>query len=198
MTKKKGAQTVEVITGRKIVLSSGVGKTNIDELNWLTETVLASASAWKHTGWAYVADCSKMDPVSPAEGGVLVTMTQKFVEAGCKAFAFAEGNSIMLKVQAKKNTERSKTGVAEAHFATCSRSKLLTKLLKTFDKDFREIFSGFRGTKRRAKPSAFFDNNFVNNAYFSVVTSSSSLQFASSTSKALISSLTACLCSWSF
>lgn len=118
MAKKNGAQTVDVIPGRKIVLSAGVGKTNIDELKWLTDTVLKSASAWKHTGWAYIADCSQMQPVSPAEGGELVTMTQKFVEAGCKAFAFAEGNSIMLKVQAKKNTERSQTGVAEGHFTT--------------------------------------------------------------------------------
>lgn len=59
-----------------------------------------------------------MSPVSPAEGGELVVMTQKFVEAGCKAFAFAEGKSLMLKVQAQKNTERSQTGVTEGHFAT--------------------------------------------------------------------------------
>lgn len=118
MAKKNGAQSVETIPGRRIVLSAGVGKTNIDELKWLTETVLSSAKLWKNTGWAYIADCSQMSPVSPAEGGELVTMTKKFVEAGCKAFAFAEGNSIMLKVQAQKNTERSQTGVAEAHFAT--------------------------------------------------------------------------------
>lgn len=118
MAKKNGAQTVEVISGRRIVLSSGVGRTNIDELVWLTNTVLADAAAWKSSGWAYIADCSKMDPVSPAEGGQLVTMTKAFVEAGCKAFAFAEGSSVMLKVQAKKNTERSETGVAEGHFAT--------------------------------------------------------------------------------
>lgn len=118
MAKTNGAQSVEVIAGRKIVLSAGVGKTNIDELKWLSETVLSSAAAWKDTGWAYIADCSKMEPVSPAEGGELVTMTKKFVEAGCKAFGFAEGTSIMLKVQAKKNTERSETGVLEGHFAT--------------------------------------------------------------------------------
>lgn len=118
MAKQNGAQSVEVIPGRKIVLSAGVGKTNVDELKWLTETVLSSASAWKSTGWAYIADCSQMSPVGPAEGGELVQMTKKFVEAGCKAFAFAEGKSLMLKVQAQKNTERSQTGVAEAHFAT--------------------------------------------------------------------------------
>jgi hypothetical protein len=118
MVKKNGAQTVEVIPGRKIVLSAGVGKTNIDELRWLTETVLSEAAAWKATGWAYIADCSKMSPVSPAEGGELVTMTKKFVDAGCKAMGFAEGSSIMLKVQAQKNTERSQTCIAEGHFAT--------------------------------------------------------------------------------
>ena len=118
MAKKNGAQSVEVIPGRKIVLSAGVGKINIDELRWLTETVLSEAAAWKATGWAYIADCSKMSPVSPAEGGELVTMTKKFVDAGCKAMGFAEGSSIMLKVQAQKNTERSQTGIAEGHFAT--------------------------------------------------------------------------------
>lgn len=104
MAKKNGAQSVETIPGRHIVLSAGVGKTNIDELKWLTDTVLSDAKAWKNTGWAYIADCSQMSPVSPTEGGELVTMTKKFVDAGCKAFAFAEGKSVLLKVQAQKNT----------------------------------------------------------------------------------------------
>ena len=118
MAKKNGAQTVDVIPGRRIILSAGVGKTNIDELKWLTDTVLASASAWKHNGWAYIADCSKMVPVGPMEAGELVKMTKAFVDAGCKAFAFAEGSSVMLKIQAQKNTQRSETGVLEGHFAT--------------------------------------------------------------------------------
>ncbi len=118
MAKVNGAQSVETIPGRKIVLSKGVGKTNIDELKWLTETVLASAQAWKQSGWAYIADCSQMSPVGPAEGGELVKMTKAFVDAGCKAFGFAEGSSLMLKIQAQKNTERSQTGVTEGHFAT--------------------------------------------------------------------------------
>ena len=118
MAKKNGAQSVETISGRNIVLSAGVGKTNIDELKWLEETVLNEAKAWKSSGWAYIADCSQMSPVSPAEGTQLVHMTQAFVDAGCKAFGFAEGKSIMLKVQAQKNTERSQTGVIEGHFAT--------------------------------------------------------------------------------
>lgn len=118
MAKVNGAQSVEAIAGRNIVYSAGTGKTNIDELKWLTDVVLGEAAKWKTVGWAYIADCSKMDPVSPAEGGELVTMTKKFVDAGCKAFAFVDGNSIMLKVQAQKNTQRSETGIMEGHFAT--------------------------------------------------------------------------------
>jgi hypothetical protein len=81
-------------------------------------TVLSKASAWKASGWAYVADCTKMEPVGPGEIGQLVEMTKAFVEAGCKAFGFAEGDSLMLKVQTKKNTQMSDTGVIEGHFAT--------------------------------------------------------------------------------
>ena len=50
MAKVNGAQSVEMIPGRKIVLSRGKGKTNVAELQWLTNTVLQSAAAWKQTG----------------------------------------------------------------------------------------------------------------------------------------------------
>lgn len=118
MSQKNGAQTIEPISGRRIILSTGVGKTNADELIWLKETILKDVAAWKSKGWAYIADCSNMSPVGPNEIGHLVEMTKAFVEAGCKAFGFAEGHSVMLKIQAKKNTEMSQTGVLEGHFAT--------------------------------------------------------------------------------
>lgn len=118
MAKNNGAQTVSTITGRHIVHSAGVGKTNVEELKWLATTVLEEAKSWTSSGWAYIADCSQMSPVSPTEGGELVEMTKKFVDANCKAFAFVEGSSLMLKIQAQKNTQRSETGVLEGHFAT--------------------------------------------------------------------------------
>ena len=109
---------MDAVPGRRIIVSAGVGKTNAEDLQWLTDTILKEVSKWKGTDWAYVADCSKMEPVSPAEGGILVDMTKKFVDAGCKAFGFAEGKSVLLKVQAQKNTQRSNTGVLEGHFVT--------------------------------------------------------------------------------
>ncbi len=118
MRETHGTQTVEAIAGRKIILSAGNGKTNINDLKWLTAAVLEAAAAWKTSGWAYIADCTKMEPVSPDEVGQLIEMTKAFVEAGCKAFGFAEGSSVMLKAQTKTNTKFSHTGVIEGHFAT--------------------------------------------------------------------------------
>jgi hypothetical protein len=113
-----GSQEVEVIIGRRIIVSAGKGKTNVEDLKWLMSTVLSKATLWKSTGWAYVADCTQMEPVGPGETGQLIEMTKAFVEAGCKAFGFAEGSSIMLKAQTKTNTKMSQTGVMEGHFAT--------------------------------------------------------------------------------
>lgn len=118
MKESQGTQSVEVIAGRNIIVSAGTGKTNIDDLKWLMSTVLSKVGSWKTSGWAYVADCTQMEPVGPGEIGQLVEMTKSFVEAGCKAFGFAEGSSLMLKVQTKKNTQMSDTGVIEGHFET--------------------------------------------------------------------------------
>ncbi len=118
MEMKSSVQTVKVVPGRRIIVSAGTGKASVDELKKLGENVLEQAKRWKAMGWAYVADCSKADPLSPAEAGEMVNMTKKMVEAGCKALGFAEGKSIMLKVQAQKNTQRSATGITEGHFAT--------------------------------------------------------------------------------
>ena len=118
MKETHGTQSVEVIEGRKIVLSAGEGQTNVEDLVWLKENVLSKVGGWKATGWAYIADCTKMKPVGPDEVGPLVDMTKAFVEAGCKAFGFAEGSSVMLKVQTQKNTQKSDTGVIEGHFET--------------------------------------------------------------------------------
>lgn len=118
MQEKCLTQRVEDIPGRRIILSAGIGQTNPEDLQWLTDTVLKHAAGWKSSGWAYIADCTKMKPIGPRESNVLVKMTKAFVDAGCTAFGFAEGASVMLKIQAKKNTQMSDTGVIEGHFAT--------------------------------------------------------------------------------
>ncbi|MBQ8799737.1 MAG: hypothetical protein IJZ55_09250 [Lachnospiraceae bacterium] len=118
MQEKTVTQVVNDVEGRRIIVSAGIGQTNPTDLQWLMDTVLKHAAKWKATGWAYVADCTQMKPIGPQESSVLVKMTKAFVDAGCKAFGFAEGASMMLKIQAKKNTQMSDTGVIEGHFAT--------------------------------------------------------------------------------
>jgi len=115
---QNGAQSVEKIAGGNIIYSKGVGKTNADEIKWLTETVVKEAAAWKSSGWGYSPDCTQMDPVTPDVGNELVNMTKAFVENGCKAIAFVDGASAMLKAQGKSNTKRSNTGLLEEHFET--------------------------------------------------------------------------------
>lgn len=118
MQEKTVTQVVNDVEGRRIIVSAGIGQTNPTDLQWLMDTVLKHAAKWKATGWAYVADCTQMKPIGPQESSILVKMTKAFVDAGCKAFGFAEGASMMLKIQAKKNTQMSDTGVIEGHFAT--------------------------------------------------------------------------------
>ena len=118
MSNTNGSQTITEVPDRNVIVSACVGKTNIYELKWLSETILSIAKKWEHTGWAYIADCSQMSLVSPAESKELVAMTKAFVNAGCEAFGFAEGKSVFLKIQAHNNTERSNTGILEGHFET--------------------------------------------------------------------------------
>lgn len=118
MAFSQGTQSVEIVPGRRVIVSAGTGATNIEDLQWLGNTVLEQAKNWEKIGWAYIADCTMMEPVQPHEASELVSMTKKFVAAGCRAFGFAEGDATLLKIQAKSNTKRSETGVLEAHFTT--------------------------------------------------------------------------------
>ena len=43
-------QRVEDIPGRRVILSAGIGQTNVDDLQWLMDTVLKHAAGWKATG----------------------------------------------------------------------------------------------------------------------------------------------------
>ncbi len=113
-----GVQVVELIPERRIILSSAVGKTNVDEIKWLADTVISNVSRWENDGWAYMVDCSKMMPVTPAECMELISMTRRVAENGCGAIAFVEGSSTMLREQARTNTSRAETDLLEEHFAT--------------------------------------------------------------------------------
>lgn len=118
MSKSNGTQTVERIPGRNIIISTGIGKSNLEELKWLADAVLEEAMPLASTNWAYIGNCSQMAPVTSLESNSLIEMTRRFAEAGCQAFAFVEGKSFMQRIQTRNHTKRSGADLPEGHFAT--------------------------------------------------------------------------------
>jgi len=111
-----GAQTVDTYPGKRIVKSGAVGSTNVEEVQWLIKTLLSSGSAWKGSGWGYVCDISKMSPVTPDVGEVLVTLHKQLADAGCKAIAFVDFCSFVTSAQAKEHQKKSNALLEEGHF----------------------------------------------------------------------------------
>lgn len=118
MTLKQGAQTVETIEGKKIIKSGAVGATTLEEIKWLTKTLVEKSAAWKASGWGYISDISKMSPVTPDMSAELVKLHQALETSNCKAMAFVVGTSIFTDAQAKSHQKQSHAGVQEGHFKT--------------------------------------------------------------------------------
>lgn len=111
-----GAQTVETIPGKKVIKSGAIGATNVEEVKWLTNALVMHSSLWKATGWAYMVDISKMDPVTPEVSAELVNLHKRLTEAGCKAMAFVEFGAFFTAAQAKQHQKQSKAVIQEGHF----------------------------------------------------------------------------------
>ncbi len=111
-----GAQTVESIPGKRILKSGAVGSTNAEEVKWLTNTLVSSASAWKTLGWAYIVDISKMSPVTPDVSQELVSLHKQLTAAGCKAMAFIDRGAFFTAAQAKEHQKQSNAQIQEGHF----------------------------------------------------------------------------------
>ncbi len=118
MNLKHGAQTVETIAGKKYIKSGAVGSTTLEEIQWLTKTLVTQSAAWKLTGWGYISDISKMSPVTPDISAELVNLHKALETSNCKAMAFVVGSSIFTDAQAKTHQKQSKAGVQEGHFKT--------------------------------------------------------------------------------
>ncbi len=118
MTWTNGAQTVETLAGKKIVKSGAVGKTTLEEIQWLTKKLVDASAAWKATGWGYISDISKMQPVSPDISAELVNLHKALESSNCKAMAFVVGSAIFTDAQAKSHQKQSHAGIQEGHFKT--------------------------------------------------------------------------------
>lgn len=118
MSLTNGAQTVDVFMDKRVVKSGAVGATSLEEIKWLTETLVSSSSQWKDEGWGYIVDIRKMSPVTTDISRELIHMHKRLAEAGCKAMAFVESKSVYTSVQAKVHHKMSNTQILEGHFVT--------------------------------------------------------------------------------
>ena len=118
MNVKHGAQTVETVDGKKIVKSGAVGATTLEEIQWLTKTLVSASAAWKLSGWGYISDISKMSPVTPDISAELVNLHKALETSNCKAMAFVVGSAIFTDAQAKNHQKQSHAGIQEGHFKT--------------------------------------------------------------------------------
>ena len=113
-----GVQKVETIPGKKIIKSGAVGTTNVEEVQWLTHTMKSLAEPWQTSGWAYIVDITKMDPVSPDVSAELVNLHKVLGDANCKAMAFVDYCAFVTAVQANQHQKQADNGIPQAHFKT--------------------------------------------------------------------------------
>lgn len=106
-----------VIPGRNIVKSAGIGVWTPENVDILIESLLRLAKNFDSKPWAYVADPSKMSPISNNEtSAAFVKLHEKFEAAGCKAIAFLDGNTTAMKELSQRHQDLSNTNMQVLHF----------------------------------------------------------------------------------
>lgn len=113
-----GAQQIHVYVDQRIIKSSAVGSTTVEEVQWLTDKILEYAAEWKECGWGYLVGIGEMTPVSADVSQELIVLHKKLEEAGCKAIAFIDPDVFVIAAQAKNHQRKSKAAYKEKHFRT--------------------------------------------------------------------------------
>lgn len=113
-----GAQKIHVYSEKRIIKSSAVGETNVQEVRWLADRMVEYAAEWKECGWGYLVGISEMAPVTSDVSVELIELHKKLELAGCKAIAFVKADAFVISVQAKKHQKKSKASYKEEYFKT--------------------------------------------------------------------------------
>ncbi len=113
-----GAQRIYVYEDLRIIKSSAIGSTNVEEILWLTENMVHFARNWKESGWGYICCIGDMTPVTSEESDALIELHKKLDEANCLGIAFVNPHAFVIGVQAKKHQKKSKVSYQEHHFKT--------------------------------------------------------------------------------
>ena len=113
-----GTQQIYVYSEKRIIKSSAIGTTNVEEVRWLSEKMVSFAEEWKESGWGYVCCIGEMSPVTADVSEELIELHKKLETSGCKAIAFVNPDAFMVGMQAKKHQKKSKASYKEKHFKT--------------------------------------------------------------------------------
>ncbi len=111
-----GAQQIYVYGEQRIIKSSAIGATNVEEIEWLTENMLQFSADWKEKGWGYMCCIGEMNPVTPEESLALIELHKQLETANCKGIAFVNPAAFVVGVQAKKHQKKSRAAYKEKHF----------------------------------------------------------------------------------
>lgn len=111
-----GSQTIQVLEGKRFIKSAVIGMTSKEELRWLSENLITNMRDYREDGWGYIADISKMSPVTPDISKELVEFHRRIADAGCKAYAFVVFGSYVLTAQAKNHQKKSGAPLQEGYF----------------------------------------------------------------------------------
>ncbi len=113
-----GAQQIYVYADKRIVKSSAVGETTVEEVQWLSDKLMEYAVAWKEEGFGYVVGIEEMTPVKPDVSKELIELHKRLENAGCRAIAFVDPHAYVIATQAKSHQRKSKVSYKEKHFRT--------------------------------------------------------------------------------
>lgn len=113
-----GVQEIQVYEEKRVIKSRAVGSTTLEEVKWLSDTLLSYAEKWKESGWAYIVVINEMYPVTAEVSAELVKFNKKIETAGGKALAFVDAGAFVVSAQAKRHKRKSKAAYKERHFKT--------------------------------------------------------------------------------
>ncbi len=113
-----GAQQIYVYEDKRVIKSSAIGATTVEEIQWLTDKMLEYATQWKECGWGYLVGIGEMTPVPADVSKELIELHKKLELAGCKAIAFVNPDAFVIAAQAKNHQRKSKASYKEKHFKT--------------------------------------------------------------------------------
>lgn len=109
-----------IVSGRNILMSSNQGNLKPEQVEELTRNLLKLSFNFRGQPFAYIADPTKLNPIISIETSAEFAKLHLALEkAGCKAVAFLDSNTVLMKRQSQKHQKQSEAKEIQVqHFKT--------------------------------------------------------------------------------